>query len=57
MCLLCQRPCLTGDGHSGFRPTNPAAAKPYGYQSAVETAVYNPLFPQWLCSVTICLLG
>ncbi|HET9085925.1 MAG TPA: hypothetical protein VFN53_00195 [Acidobacteriaceae bacterium] len=34
-----------------FKPTNPAAAE-YGYQIPSSTAVDDPLFPQWLCSVT-----
>ena len=28
------------------------AAKAYGYQKPSSTSVYNPLYPQWLCSVT-----
>jgi hypothetical protein len=37
---------------ANFTPTT-AAAIPYGYQvpSAVQT--YDPLFPQWLCNVTL----
>ncbi|MHB8392582.1 MAG: chitobiase/beta-hexosaminidase C-terminal domain-containing protein [Acidobacteriaceae bacterium] len=34
-----------------FTPTN-AAAKGYGYQVPSSTPVYDPLYPQWLCSVT-----
>jgi hypothetical protein len=36
---------------ANFTPTN-AAAKGYGYQVPSSTAIYDPLFPQWLCSVT-----
>ena len=36
---------------SNFTPTV-AAAKAYGYQIPSSTAVYDPLFPQWLCTVT-----
>jgi hypothetical protein len=34
---------------ANFTPTNPAAAG-YGYQIPSSTPVYDPLFPQWLCS-------
>lgn len=33
-----------------FTPTN-AAATGYGYQAPSSAAVYDPLFPQWLCDV------
>ena len=36
---------------ANFTPTNPAAA-PYGYQVPSAARTYDPLFPQWLCSVT-----
>ena len=36
---------------ANFTPTNAAAAS-YGYQAPVSTQTYDPLFPQWLCSVT-----
>ncbi len=36
---------------ANFTPTN-AAAKAYGYQVPSSTNVYDPLYPQWLCSVT-----
>lgn len=36
---------------ANFNPTNPAAAG-YGYQVPSSTPVYDPLYPQWLCSVT-----
>lgn len=36
---------------SGFTPGT-TSAKSYGYQSVSSASVYNPLFPQWLCSVT-----
>lgn len=39
-----------------FVPTV-AAAKPYGYQTISTTSVYNPLYPQWLCSVTNLPIG
>lgn len=35
-----------------FTPTNPAA-KGYGYQIPSSTLVYDPLFPDWLCSVNL----
>ena len=34
-----------------FTPTN-AVALGYGYQIPSSTPVYDPLYPQWLCSVT-----
>ena len=36
---------------AGFTPQN-VAAKPYGVQPVPTTNVYDPLEPQWLCSVT-----
>jgi hypothetical protein len=36
---------------ANFTPTNPTAMG-YGYQIPSSTPVYDPLFPQWLCSVT-----
>ena len=36
---------------ANFTPTN-AAAKTYGYQVPSSTSVYDPLYPQWLCTVT-----
>ena len=36
---------------ANYAPTN-AAAKDYGYQQPSTTSVYNPYYPQWLCSVT-----
>jgi hypothetical protein len=36
---------------ANFTPTN-AAAKSYGYHIPISTPVYDPLYPQWLCSVT-----
>ena len=36
---------------SNFTPTNVAAIG-YGYQMPSSNPVYDPLFPQWLCSVT-----
>jgi hypothetical protein len=36
---------------SNFTPMN-AAAKGYGYQIPSSTPIYDPLFPQWLCSAT-----
>ena len=36
---------------ANFTPTN-AAAKGYGYQIPSSTPAYDPLYPQWLCSVT-----
>jgi hypothetical protein len=36
---------------ANFTPTNPAAA-PYGYLIPSSPQIYDPLFPQWLCSVT-----
>lgn len=41
------------------------AVKTYGYQAPSTTAVYNPLYPAWLCNVTLptglvtpgCLIG
>jgi hypothetical protein len=37
---------------ANFTPTN-AAAKAFGYQPPSTTSVYDPLYPQWLCSVTL----
>ena len=36
---------------ANFTPTA-AVAKPYGYQPVSTTSRYDPLYPQWLCSVT-----
>ena len=36
---------------ANFTPTN-AAAKAYGYQAVSTTSRYDPMYPQWLCSVT-----
>jgi len=36
---------------ANFTPTT-AAAKNYGYQIPSTTSRYDPLYPQWLCSVT-----
>jgi hypothetical protein len=36
---------------ANFTPTT-TAAKAYGYQTTSSTPIYDPLFPQWLCSVT-----
>jgi hypothetical protein len=36
---------------ANFTPTN-AAAKSYGYQIPSSSPVFDPLFPQWLCTVT-----
>jgi hypothetical protein len=36
---------------ANFTPTT-AAAKAYGYQVPSTTSVYDPLYPQWLCTVT-----
>ena len=36
---------------ANFTPQTPAA-KAYGYQVPRSTAVYDPLFPQWLCGVS-----
>jgi Abnormal spindle-like microcephaly-assoc'd, ASPM-SPD-2-Hydin len=36
---------------ANFTPTN-AAAQGYGYQAPSGTPVYDPLYPQWLCSVS-----
>jgi hypothetical protein len=36
---------------ANFTPTT-AAAKAYGYQPVSTTSVYDPLYPQWLCTVT-----
>ena len=36
---------------ANFTPTT-AAAKSYGYQPVSTTSVYDPLYPQWLCTVT-----
>jgi hypothetical protein len=36
---------------ANFKPTD-AAAKAYGYQAPSSTSIYDPLYPQWLCSVT-----
>jgi hypothetical protein len=36
---------------ANFTPTT-AAAIPYGYQVPSAKQTYDPLFPQWLCSVT-----
>lgn len=41
---------------SNFTPTT-AAAKSYGYQTPSTTSVYNPLYPNWLCSVTNLPIG
>jgi hypothetical protein len=37
---------------ANFTPTN-AAAKAFGYQPPSATSTNDPLFPQWLCSVTL----
>jgi hypothetical protein len=37
---------------ANFTPTA-GAAKGYGYQVPSATSVYDPLYPQWLCSVTL----
>lgn len=34
-----------------FVPTT-TAAKAYGYNTPLTTSIYDPLYPQWLCSVT-----
>jgi hypothetical protein len=36
---------------ANFSPTN-VGAKSFGYQKVSTTSVYDPLYPQWLCSVT-----
>lgn len=36
---------------ANFTPTT-AAAKAYGYQIPSTTSIYDPLYPQWLCTVT-----
>lgn len=36
---------------ANFTPTN-TAAKAYGYQIPGTTSIYDPLYPQWLCTVT-----
>ena len=35
-----------------FTPTV-AAAKKYGYQVPSSVSIYDPLYPQWLCGVTL----
>jgi Chitobiase/beta-hexosaminidase C-terminal domain len=37
---------------ANFTPTN-AAAKNFGYQQPSATSAFDPLYPQWLCSVTL----
>lgn len=37
---------------ANFTPTATAAAS-YGYQAPSTTPVYDPLFPQWLCTVNL----
>ena len=37
---------------ANFTPTA-VAAKPYGYQIPSSTQTFDPLFPQWLCNVTL----
>jgi hypothetical protein len=37
---------------ANFTPTNPAATS-YGYQIPGSGQTYDPLFPQWLCRVTL----
>jgi hypothetical protein len=37
---------------ANFTPTN-AAAKAFGYQPPSATSTNDPLFPQWLCNVTL----
>jgi hypothetical protein len=37
---------------ANFTPAN-TAAKAYGYQIPSTTAIYDPLFPQWLCNVNL----
>ena len=37
---------------ANFTPTN-AAAKAFGYQPPSATSTNDPLFPQWLCSVSL----
>ena len=37
---------------AGFAPKNPAAAA-FGYQAPSTVATYDPLFPKWLCNVTL----
>jgi hypothetical protein len=36
---------------ANFTPTV-AAAKAYGYQPVSTVSRYDPLYPQWLCTVT-----
>lgn len=36
---------------ANFTPTA-AGAKPYGYHVPTTTSIYDPLYPQWLCTVT-----
>jgi hypothetical protein len=37
---------------ANFTPTT-AAAKAYGYQIPGTASIYDPLYPQWLCNVTL----
>jgi len=37
---------------AGYTPANPAA-KGYGYQIPSTTPAFDPLFPKWLCNVTL----
>ena len=37
---------------ANFKPTNTAAAG-FGYQPPSSTPVYDPLFPQWLCTTSL----
>jgi hypothetical protein len=37
---------------ANFTPTNVAAAG-YGYQAPQTASIYDPLYPQWLCNVTL----
>ncbi len=37
---------------ANFKPTNTAAAG-FGYQPPASTPLYDPLFPQWLCTTSL----
>ena len=37
---------------ANFKPTNTAAAG-FGYQPPSSTPIYDPLFPQWLCTTSL----
>jgi hypothetical protein len=41
---------------ANFTPTN-ATANTYGYQMPRSTTLFDPLYPQWLCSVTNLPMG